>query len=294
MTRKQAVVASGLCLFAALALSLLPGCAAKKAMPAAGGGAVTLEYRLPPTTPVIYRNSESSTQTMQMMNQYINTDTKKVMVFTIKPGTIKDNKQPLNITVDSLSVAITTPQGDFSAKVDQVVGKSFDMALTTLGEELDFTGVDLLQYSLGPTGTRSIKPDFETMFPNLADKALKVGDTWTTSDTADVDEGGMKLKIITDKVNTLDGFEDLNGTKCARIITTSKGTVKGEGQQQGMNVSLSTQMTGNDSWLFATQRGLVAKLTSDVSMDGTVAVGGPQGMSIPMKQQMKTELVLVK
>jgi hypothetical protein len=281
-------------LFAALAVSLLPGCAAKKAAPGAPSGAATLEYRLPPGTPVTYKNTQTSTQNMQVMSQYINTDTKKVIVFTMVPGAPKDNKQSLTITVDSLSASMTMPQGDFSADVGQAIGKSFDMTLTALGEELDITGADLIQYTLGQAGARSIKSDFQNAFPNLAGRPLKAGDTWATNDTLDVDEGGMMLKIITDNINTFVGFEDLDGVKCARITTTSKGTVKGEGEQQGMKVVLDSQLDGADIWFFAPDRGLLAKLTSDVSMSGTVAVGGPQGMSIPMKQQMKTEVVLVK
>jgi len=294
MTRKQFAVACGFCLVAALALSLLPGCAAKKGAPGGPSGAATLEYRLPPGTPVTYKSTQTSTQTMEVMNQYINTDTKKAVVFTMAPGAMKDNKQSLTITVDSLSASITTPQGDFSADAGQAIGKSFDMALTTMGEELDMSGADLIQYSMGQAGTRSISPDFQAMFPDLAGRPLKVGDTWTTTDTVDVDEAGMILKIITDNLNTFVGFEDLDGTKCARITTASKGTVKGEGEQQGMKVILDTQLDGADIWFFAPDRGLLAKLTSDISMSGTVAVGGAQGMSIPMKQQMKTEVVLIK
>jgi hypothetical protein len=281
-------------LFAALAVSLIPGCAAKKAAPGASSGATTLEYRLPPGTAVTYKSTQGSTQTMQVMNQYINTDSKKVITFTMAPGAMKDNKQTLTITVDSLLVSMTTPQGDFSADVSQTIGKSFDMVLTTLGQELEISGADLIQYSLGPAGSRSIKSDFQTAFPDLAGRPLKAGDTWANTDTTDVDESGMILKIITENLNTFVGLEDLSGMKCARITTTSKGTVKGEGEQQGMKVVLDSQLDGTDIWFFAPDRGLLAKLTSDVSMSGTVAVGGPQGMSIPMKQQMKTEVVLIK
>jgi hypothetical protein len=281
-------------LFAALAVSLIPGCAAKKAAPGAPSGATTLEYRLPPGTAVTYKSTQGSTQTMQVMNQYMNTDSKKVITFTMAPSAMKDNKQTLTITVDSLLVSMTTPQGDFSADVSQTIGKSFDMVLTTLGQELEISGADLIQYSLGPAGSRSIKPDFQAAFPDLAGRPLKAGDTWTNTDTTDVDESGMILKIVTENLNTFVGLEDLSGMKCARITTTSKGTVKGEGEQQGMKVVLDSQLDGTDIWFFAPDRGLLAKLTSDVSMSGTVAVGGPQGMSIPMKQQMKTEVVLIK
>jgi hypothetical protein len=168
------------------------------------------------------------------------------------------------------------------------------MALTALGEELDITGAELVKYSLGMAGERDVKSDFQGIFPNLAGKPLKLGDTWPTVDTIDVDEGGMKLTIVSDNLNTFAGFEDVDGMKCAKITTATKGTIKGEGEQQGMKVLLDSQMEGTDTWFFATDRGLLARLTSENSMTGTVSVGGPQGMSIPMKQQMTTQLVLVR
>jgi hypothetical protein len=299
MSRKRFAVAWGLCLVAALALVLLAGCAARKGAPGApgapaAGAAAKLEYHFPPGKPVTYTSTEDMTQTMQVMNQYMNTESKKSLTFTITPGEVKNGKQALSIRVDSLSLSLTTPQGDFTADASQTVGKSFDMALTAVGEELDITGAELVQYSMGPAGQRDVKSDFQSIFPNLAGKPVKIGDTWTVSDTTDVDEGGMKLTIITDNVNTFAGYEDVDGIQCARITTTSKGTVKGGGEQQGMKVTIDSTLDGNDIWFFAADRGLLAKITGDVAMAGTVQVGGAQGMSIPMKQQMKTGLVLVK
>ena len=293
MTRRHAVVLSSIGLIAALALGLLAGCAAKKAAPVEAG-ALALEYRLPPGSPLVYKNTQTATQTMQVMGQYTNIDTRKSVLFTLMPAASKDGRQALTVTIDSLSASMTVPQGEFSADAAQVLGKTFEMALSSLGRETDITGADVVQYSLGSAGTRSVKPDFQAIFPDLAGKPVKPGDTWTTTDTLDVDESGMKLQIATENLNTFEGFETVAGLRCARIGTVSKGTVKGEGEQQGMKVTLESTLEGTDIWFFAPEPGLLAKMTSDVSMEGSVAVGGPQGMQIPMKQQMKTETVLVK
>ena len=293
MFQKRVIALGVLGLLAALALSLFTGCAAKKAKPGEAG-ATALEYRLPPGKAVTYKNTQTSSQTLQVMGQYTNIDTKKAITFTIMPGEKKDVGQQFTVTVDSMEAGITTQQGDFSADAGPVLGKSFEMRLSPLGKESDITGADVIQYSMGSAGTRSIKPDFQALFPDLAGKPLKVGDTWTTTDTTDIDDSGMKLTIAIENLNTFEGYEDVGGLRCARIGTVSKGTVKGEGEQQGMKVALEGTMDGTDVWFFAPDPGLLAKMTSDVSMAGTVVVGGPQGMSIPMKQQMKNETVLIK
>jgi hypothetical protein len=209
------------------------------------------------------------------------------------PGKPAGGKQHLTVTIDSVEAGMTVPQGTFSADADAVIGKSFEMEISSIGKELDITGADVIKYSLGAAGERSIKPDFQAIFPDLAGKPLKAGDTWTTLDTLDIDEAGMKLQIISENLNTFEGMEMMEGMDCARISATSVGTVKGSGEQQGAPVAIDSNLEGKDLWFFAAS-GMLVKMTSDVSMGGTVTVGGAQGMSMPMKQQMKTETALVR
>jgi hypothetical protein len=293
MTYRQALTAVPAFLAIAVAAGLLPGCAAKKAVQAEVE-AVTMEYRLPDAKPVIYRQDQSGTQTMEIMGQYVNMDTRKAMTYTIVPGEVKDSGQRLTITIDSLQAGVTTPQGDFSADAASVLGKSFDMTLSATGKELDMTGAEVIQYSIGAAGQRSIKPDFQAIFPDLAGNAVKIGDTWTSADTVDIEEGGMKLRIATANVSTFEGLETMDGLECARISTAGTGTVKGEGEQQGAAVVLDSQMKSTDLWFFAYKQGMLARWTSDVSMEGTITVGGAQGMAIPMKQRIATEAYLTK
>jgi hypothetical protein len=277
----------------ALAASLLPGCAAKKAVPAAPAS-VMLEYRLAQGKPVTYRNTQSGNQTLEIMGQYMNILTKKDMTFTVVPGEITDGKQHLTVTVDSLDAGMSGPQGEFSAETGPDLGKSFDMHVTTTGREMDITGADVIKYGLGSAGERSIKPDFQSIFPDLAGRPVKIGDTWATQDTLDMDEGEMKIHVVSENVNTFEGIEIVAGMECARIGVISKGTVKGDGVQQGTPVVLDATSEGKDTWFFAHKSGMLARLISEVSMSGAVKVGGDQGMSIPMKQTMTTETEFVK
>jgi hypothetical protein len=292
MTGRQVLAAVAVSL-AVASIALLAGCAAKKAAPP-GVEAVTMAYRMAEGKPATYRTTQTATQTMEVMSQYINIDTRKTITFSVAPGAAKDGGQILTVTVDSLEASMTTPQGDFTADASSVFGKSFEMALSGTGVESDLTGADMIQYSVGAAGQRSIRPDFEGVFPDLTAGPVKVGDTWTTADTVAVDEGGMKMQITMACVSTLEGMEPVAGTECARIRTATTGTIKGEGTQQGAPVVVDATMEGTDLWFFAHKEGMLARYTSDQSIKGTATVGGQQGMAIPMKQQVKTETMLVQ
>lgn len=292
MTERRVLLVTLLCLVFAAASLLLPGCAAKKAAPTEAS--YTLEYRLPKGTPVTYRNTQTSTQTMEMMGQSMNVTSNKALVFTLMPGDFKGNQQQMTVTIDSMEADIGTPQGPFTADAATVVGKSFEMYLSTLGKELDLSGADAIKYSIGAAGERSILPDFQGIFPDLGSAPVKVGDTWTVRDTTNIDEGGVALAITTETVDKVEGFESVGGVDCARITGTVTGQAKGAGEQQGTQVGIDSKMSGTETWLFAYKLGRLVKFNSEMSMDGAVTLGGPQGMSMPMKQQIQTEMVSVK
>lgn len=293
MNRRTEVTVCVMLVALGLALSLLPGCAAKKAAPP-GTEAIAMVYNLAKAKPVVYRNVQTASQTMEIMSQYVNIETTRQLTYTLTPGAVENGNQRLTVTIDSLEAGMTTPQGDFTADPAAALGKSFEMTLSATGKELDITGADLIQYAVGAAGQRSVKPDFQAIFPDLPGNPVKIGDTWTTADTLDVDESGMKLKLATTYVNTFEGVETLDGVECARIRSATTGTVTGEGEQQGAPVVVDSKMEGTDLWFFAYKQGMLAKLTSELSMNGNVTVGGAQGMVIPMKQQMKTETFWVK
>jgi hypothetical protein len=293
MAKRAVARAFVACAVLVVAVSFLPGCGGKKAVQV-GGEALTMEYRLAQATPVTYRTSQSTSQTLTVMGQFMNVLTTKDLMFTLAPGEFKDGKQHLSVTIDSLEASITSPQGEFTADASSVLGKSFTMYLTGIGKEIDIIGADVIKYVMGAAGEQSIKPDFQSLFPDLAGRPLKVGDTWTTNDTLEVDQGGVKVKIVAANVNTLEGFETVAGMECARVGVVTTGTITGEGTQQGSPIAIESTSAGKDTWFFAHKGGMLAKMISETSVEGTVKVGGAQGMAIPMKQTMTTETAFVK
>ncbi len=121
------------------------------------------------------------------------------------------------MTLDDIVVTVTSSaQGDLSPDMASVKGKSFNMVLSPLGSEVDVAGAEALTYEMGGE-SRNLSSGFKTFFPDLAGKPVKIGDTWPSSSSVEEKTGSMVITVDLQNVNTLEGFETVDGMECARI-----------------------------------------------------------------------------
>ena len=252
-----------------------------------------LEYRMSEGDPVSYRFTSSSTQSMEIQGVSIPIESVETLSFSVRPKGVLDGEFALGITIDGLTVEVSSPQGDMEADTDSVVGESFDMTLSKLGVEGGLPDSDALQYSIGPEGPKSVITGFSVIFPDLPDGAIVVGDTWPT--TVEIVEQGDDgdVVITVDAINTLEGFETIAGLECARIRAVLTGTIEGSGIQQGAAWTMQSDMEGIGEWHFAYREGILVSDVTEGIADGTIVVHGPSGeMTIPVIREysMVTEL----
>ena len=275
---------------ALLAIALLAGCAGKKPMPEAA----FWEYKMPEGKALEYGKSEDVKQTMEIMGQAMEMSFTKSMAFSMMPKGREKNIYQIDVTINSMEAAATTPQGDFDADMEPTIGKSFEMSLSYLGKEVDVSGAQEIKYSLGPEGERSIMADFAAFLPDLPGRPVDIGDTWTSQDTIPVSEGSAELLIVSESLNTLEGFETIKGMECARVSAAVTGSISGEGEQMGAALTFSGTMEGNEIWYFAHKEGIFVKSSGNIFTTASVEVGGPQQMTIPLTMDMTTETELAK
>ena len=160
-----------------------------------------------------------------------------------------------------------------------------------MGKELKFDGIDEIKYELTPGAVRGIVSDFKLIFPDLAGKPLKVGETWSTFNTLLVSEDGSDLELLFEGTNKLEGYEDVEGYKCAKIITGVKGKLGRSGKQGPFEYTLEGDITGTDIWYFAFEKGMFVKVKSEAQTVGNI-IGS--NMKIPMKMKIEIENGLIK
>jgi hypothetical protein len=278
-----------------IAIGLLAGCAAKTANP--WGDPKTgmiLQYRMAEDQVLKYQTSGEQTQNMEIMGQAISTQSSSESGFSIKSKGIQEGNLLLGVTIDSMSMNISTPQGEMSPDMSTVMGKSFEMTLSPLGKELDVSGAESIRYDLGAAGTRSIGTNFQAAFPDLAGKPVKIGDTWTSTDTIIEKTGELEVRINFESVNTLEGFETVDGLECVKVTADITGTLQGKGEQMGMQLDIQGEVQGTGTWYFAYKEGFFVKDSVTFSSDSTITTSGAQALTIPVNQETRMETKLVK
>lgn len=277
-----------------LAVCMLTGCAAKTA-PVYGDPqtGVILQYRMPEGLVLKYDSWGETFQTSDVMGQTIETDISASNVFTVKSNGQEENNHQLTISIDGMSLKVQSTQGELEPDMSTVIGKSFNMVLSSLGKEVELIGADAIEYDLGPEGTRNISSGFQDIFPNLADRPVKIGDTWPDESTiTDKSDSGETIIHFSGE-NTLVGFETVDGMECVKVTTEGTGTIESKGEQQGMELVTTGEIKGISTWFFAFKEGIFIKQINEGTVEGTVDVPS-QGLQIPFSRESSSEIKLVK
>ena len=293
MIRKQAVQ-TRLLLMLVIVLFLLAGCAAKKSIWGDPKSGLILTYRMAENEILKYETSASEVQKLEIMGQTRETINKVSIKFSVQGKGLKEKNLLLGITVKDMKIDTSGGMtGKKSLDMSPVTGKSFDMTLSPIGKEVGFSGTKSLEYEALQESKRNIESSFRNIFPNLAGNPVKIGDTWPTKEEVTEKVGGVEIHVVTESVNTLQGLETLNGMECVKIETKTTGTLDGEGEQMGNQFTFKGKVTGTAAWYFAYKKGVFVKLTANSTTKGSVELTA-QGMSLPLTQESKAEINLVK
>ncbi len=279
---------------AILAFFLLSGCAARKALWGDPETGLILEYRLDKGKALDYQVENKMVQSLEVMGNAMQTEINSGHKFTLQSRGKENEDLLFNVKINDMSMSVKSMMGDMSPDVSSVIGKSFTMLLSPLGRESGLAGADSITYDFEPGGKRGISSEFQNLFPNLAGRPLKIGDTWTYPDTINMDQGKLKIAFILQNVNTLAGLETVSGMECVKVNATVTGTVQGEGEQMGQNMVWDGEMEAKDTWYFAYREGVLVQTASEGFMEATIAISGAQNMTIPMTMEMDISLKLIK
>ena len=268
-----------------------PLAAEKAGAPAAGTAGIVLEYRMPAGRILRYTDKTEVREVTDVMGMTNESHSTLLSSLSFRAKGPKGADHLVGVTIDDLSITITGSRGDMSPDTEPVKGRSFDMVLSPLGTEVDVSGAEAITYQL-VSGPRSVAPGFKVFFPDLPGKPVKIGDTWPSSFAIEDEGGGAKMRVEAQSVNTLEGFETVDGMECARIASTNTGTISGTGEQQGLDLVFAGTLKGTDVWYFAVKEGIFVRSTSEITNEISITVSGPQTMTIPATQTRKSEVKL--
>jgi hypothetical protein len=252
---------------------------------------VVLEYKMPAGRSLTYLSKSEETQVMEIQGQAMDTQSTNTGTFTFKTKGLKDKNFLLGVTIDDVAATmVSSAQGDMSPNMSELKGRSFDMVLSPLGSEVDVSGAEAITYDIAGD-IHNLSSGFKTFFPDMPGKPVKVGDTWPSSTGVDEKTTSMNIRIDFQNVNTLEGFETVEGMECARISSQVTGSISGTGNQMGTDLSFSGTSKGKDVWYFAVKEGIFVKTMSESTTEMSIDVPAA-GVTIPMTQTTKAEVKL--
>lgn len=295
MIKKQLKQAGILFMLAILIAAFMGGCAGtgKKAVYGDPQSGLILTYRMQDNQVLQYQSSSKQDQTLEIMGQSNENKTYSNFKFSVKAKGLKENNLLLGIIINDMKFNFKSMMGEMNPDMKSIIGKDFEMTLSPMGKEIGLSGTESLTYDLGIAGERNIDSSFKSIFPDLSDKPVKIGESWTTKEEVKEESGGMNVTIAMESINTLEGLETVNGMECVKIVAKSTGTVNGEGRQGGADIAVKAEVTGSSTWYFAYKEGLFVKSTGKSTSKGSVEVVA-QGMSIPMTSESESEISLIK
>jgi hypothetical protein len=239
-----------------------------------------------------YREVGEVKESGEVMGQAIESVTKAESAFSFRGKGPRDGNLLLGVTIDGMTIHVSSMQGELSPDLSSVIGRTFDMVVSPLGAEVDVAQAESVQYEFMGS-TRNLSAGFKIFFPDLPGNPVGIGDTWPSNFTIAERTETTDIRIEMQGICILDGFETVDGMECARVKTEYTGTIQGTGNQQGAELYFSGTSKGFDTWYFAVREGLYVKSTSEVTNDLVIDVTGPQSLTIPTIQVRTGEVRLV-
>jgi hypothetical protein len=125
----------------------------------------------------------------------------------------------------------------------------------------------------------------------LPGKQVKVGEKWQDKGVVNVNAfkgSPLNMEITTDLEYTLVGKESKEGRDLYKISYTGDITITGKGNQMGMDMTIEGTGKAEGFHYFDPGSSMVVYSEENTEMNMNVAVQGPQNMTIPMTQSIKS------
>ncbi|HEN20785.1 MAG TPA: hypothetical protein ENN86_02110, partial [Desulfobacteraceae bacterium] len=214
----------------------ITGCSRKLA--SASSDQASLEYRFTGNDSYSYIQSSKAIQTVVFGGQEASTSINSKMGFTASGKGIVNGSLMIEITVDTMGVAINSMGTNVQEDISSIKGKSFMLTMDTRGKDKNLDEAESLTYSLAGLQTSNMKASFINIFPGLPEENIHIGYSWQDTDTVNINTETENAEIIITSNNTVEAREKISGYDCYKIVYRVRGTRDGSSNTpQGFFIS---------------------------------------------------------
>jgi cell division protein YceG involved in septum cleavage len=269
------------------------GYSQKKSAANPANSGVKLEYKYPEGKTFKYISDTKVVQDLDVNGQSMLVNIAMYMGCEVKAARKTGDNLNLEITIDSMSQNIESPQGTAGGPIVDVKGKSFNMVISPAGKTLDVAEAAKVIYNIEGSGENNMVQAFLNYFPSLPKGSVNPGDTWVFNDTIDSKAPNNTMWMPVESRFKFEGIETIEGIECAKITADLSGIRKMTTQSQGMEIHTAGPYTGTQVLYFALKDGYLVRESVNTKMTGTIEIPD-QNMTFPVVMTVNSNNEVVK
>lgn len=248
-----------------------------------------LKFKFEKGKTYLYRTVTNTEQVINAMGTEINTSALSKTKIRFEIADVTPAQIEAVLSFDSLYSKSSSPQGDTENTGEGVIGKKTKYLYDNLGKKLKKIEIDVIKTETGQDYSSAAN-----LFMQLAEKPMKIGESWSFSRT-DTSKQGEDGKMITksDIECKIEGKENKNGVDCLKISFNSKSKTEGAMTQGGMNIVMEGTGKTSGFFYFDYSKGIMTYTESTTDMDINAAIP-EQSVTIPITNKVKATVLLTE
>ncbi len=286
---KKQITVKQIYLLGIIFVFILSSCGTQNVLTKAQKSGVKLEYAFPAEY-VNYKLDQKIDQEIDAMGQLINIDVLSELDFVTKKNADEGANTRIDIKINNIDMGIDAMGQQMGPDLSELKGKEFHLVVSKKGKEVDTHEADEIVFQVSPDERSNLGLIFNSVFPDLPDGVVKIDDSWKSKDSIYFKDGERYTQIITNNTHTLVNFIELEGVNCAEVKTVYKGYLKGKSFSQGQELTVDGTISGEGTWYFDFEKGMLVKDHSIGLADGKISMAMGE-MSMKRKFDNTTELV---
>lgn len=204
-----------------------------------------------------------------------------------------DGGPQVSVRLDSLGVVVSTPHGRQVLDTRHLVGSEAEMAISGRGGiPLYADSFPVFEMAGVLEGEVPLSRLMNYGFPDLPDRPVQVGDSWTTHSSRPQIEAHLHLTANLTTEYRFEGWETVDGVDCVRIEGRMVGEMTTRGQiRYGVSHDYTGTLQGSLTWFFDPSTGTLVGMTGEESSDGVMTT---ETAETPIKQYTQIQIGLAE
>lgn len=199
------------------------------------------------------------------------------------------------ITIPKTDVKIVLPTGQQTLDTRKLKNIKLDFDYTPSGNQKKVKLHDesmVIDYGDMLGGTLDWSFLLKYITPKLPGIPVKKNDTWNETLTLKRIEAGSKIEATLNITHKLTGFEKIDGCECAVIKSQINSNLDDTFEMMAVPWNIKGTLSGNMTWYFDYNQGLIAQLKIEEQSDGKVEASADE-MNATYEQSSVIELNLL-